>query len=99
MRQGMERCHGAKSLKSWKWWSALKSGRNLNQYKASLNYLNLFLFLFLALNCSHDQLVMIAERLIQEADKNSKGTVDFEEFMEAVTEVDIEGKMAFITFY
>ena len=48
---------------------------------------------------SHDQLVMIAERLIQEADKNSKGTVDFEEFMEAVTEVDIEGKMAFITFY
>ncbi len=53
----------------------------------------------MALNCSHDQLVMIAERLIQEADKNSKGTVDFEEFMEAVTEVDIEGKMAFITFY
>ena len=54
----------------------------------------MFVYIF-----SHEQLVMISDRLISEADKNEKGFVTFEEFHEAVSEVDIEGKMAFVSFY
>lgn len=55
--------------------------------------------MILMLVFSHDQLVMIADRLIKEADKEEKNRVNFLEFQEAVDEVDIEGKMAFISFY
>ena len=48
---------------------------------------------------SHEQLEMIAERSIKEADKQGRGYMVFEEFEEAIKEVDIEGEMAFVSFY
>ena len=53
----------------------------------------------ISLCSSHEQLEMIAERSIKEADKQGRGYMVFEEFEEAIKEVDIEGEMAFVSFY
>ena len=53
----------------------------------------LFFLLF-----SHDQLVMIADRIVNEADKTEDGSICFEEFQEALSDLDFEGKMAFVSF-
>lgn len=42
---------------------------------------------------------MIADRVIVEADKSKTGSITFEEFQEACHEIDVEGKMAFVSFY
>ena len=47
---------------------------------------------------SHDQLVMIADRIVNEADKTEDGSICFEEFQEALADLDFEGKMAFVSF-
>ena len=48
---------------------------------------------------SSEQLEMIAERSIKEADKDGQGYIVFEEFEEAINEIDVEGEMAFVSFY
>jgi hypothetical protein len=44
-------------------------------------------------------LVHIADRLIIEADKTQEGFVTFKEFRDATSDIDMEGKMAFVSFY
>ena len=55
---------------------------------------NNYFFIFF----SHDQLVMIADRIVNEADKTEDGSICFEEFQEALADLDFEGKMAFVSF-
>ncbi len=45
-----------------------------------------------------DQLHQIAERIVREADKDGDGTVTLAEFEEATKELDVEGRMSFISF-
>ena len=47
---------------------------------------------------SHDQLESISEKVIKEADNAGSGYITFEEFFEAIKELDISGKMAFVSF-
>ena len=48
---------------------------------------------------SQEQLEMIADRLIKEADQDGHGYMKFEEFEKAINDIDVEGKMAFVSFY
>ena len=48
---------------------------------------------------SHDQLDHISEKVIEEADHAGSGYMTFEEFYDAIKELDIAGKMAFVSFY
>ena len=41
---------------------------------------------------------MIADRIVNEADKTEDGSICFEEFQEALADLDFEGKMAFVSF-
>ena len=54
--------------------------------------------IFITFFFSHDQLVMIADRIVNEADKTEDGSICFEEFQEALADLDFEGKMAFVSF-
>lgn len=47
---------------------------------------------------SQDQLESISNRLFREADENEDGHMTFEEFYEAISEIEIEKKMAFVSF-
>lgn len=53
---------------------------------------------FLLILLSHEQLDHIASRAIKEFDKDNDGFISFEEFLEAVSDLDIESKMAFVGF-
>ena len=63
----------------------------------SVNLLKTIILLFFIF-FSHDQLVMIADRIVNEADKTEDGSICFEEFQEALADLDFEGKMAFVSF-
>lgn len=54
--------------------------------------------MMVGVHVSHDQLVMIADRIVNEADKTEDGSICFEEFQEALADLDFEGKMAFVSF-
>ena len=47
---------------------------------------------------SHDQLALIVDRIVSEADKDNDGCINFEEYKKAIDKLDIEEKMAFIGF-
>lgn len=47
---------------------------------------------------SHEQLEHIVDRVVSESDINKDGFISFEEFEKAVSELDIEQKMAFVGF-
>ena len=66
----------------------------LNIYQA--NYLST---LKIIICFSQEQLEMIADRLIKEADQDGHGYMKFEEFEKAINDIDVEGKMAFVSFY
>lgn len=53
------------------------------------------------LHCTHYremQLLQIAERIVSEADATGSGAVSFREFTDATKELDVEGRMSFISF-
>jgi len=45
-----------------------------------------------------EQIVYIVDRVVAEADKDGDGVISFQEFKDAVGDLDIEAKMAFVGF-
>ena len=80
-------------MRCLKGWLVPKSGKKFNH--RFWIWFDIFLFYF----CSHDQLDHISEKVIKEADHAGSGFITFEEFFEAIKELDIAGKMAFVSFY
>jgi len=67
--------------------------------KVTKDEMNEVLELMVGSQVSQEQLEMIADRLIKEADQDGHGYMKFEEFEKAINDIDVEGKMAFVSFY
>ena len=45
-----------------------------------------------------EQLALIVDRVVSEADKDNDGFINFEEFKNAINKLNVEEKMAFVGF-
>ena len=51
------------------------------------------------IECSRqEQIALIVDRVVSEADKDNDGFINFEEFKDAINKLNVEEKMAFIGF-